>query len=84
MTNGNDAAFSRPALPDEQLNHQFDYGAFGLTKREYFAAMALSGFCSKEGSQVRDFRGKIAQEAVEMADALIEALNESPGAKKNE
>lgn len=45
-----------------------------LTKREYFAAMALSGFCSqhyKEGKW-----NSAATDAVILADALIAALNE--------
>ena len=42
----------------------------GLTKREYFAAMALQGYAGK-GYKYKD----IAKMAVEMADLLIEELN---------
>lgn len=60
------------AFPEVQKNPQFNSHSYGLTKREYFAAMALqgsvaSGFqCSNE---------KHAQAAIELADALIQALN---------
>ena len=43
----------------------------GLSKREYFAALAMQGFCS---SQVA--RRNLAREAVRYADLLIAALNE--------
>ena len=52
-------------------------GLYGLTKREYFAAMALQGLCV--GKSHKDIMSgqcvDIAQEATEIADALIEALN---------
>jgi len=51
-----------------------DHSAFtmaGLTKREYFAAIAMQGYCSKSSD---DFEG-IAEDAVKQADALIAALN---------
>jgi hypothetical protein len=44
----------------------------GLTKREYFAAMAMQGFISKYGTVTPSF---ISNESVKYADALIEALN---------
>jgi len=64
MTNGNDTAF--PSNCEDDTN--------GLTKREYFAAMAVAGFaadpsCESDGPQC-------AGAAVEWADALIAALNE--------
>ncbi|GAG55567.1 unnamed protein product, partial [marine sediment metagenome] len=42
----------------------------GLTKREYFAAMALQGFCVSGGVPIY-----MANAAVRTADALIEELN---------
>jgi hypothetical protein len=48
---------------------------FGLSKREYFAAIALQGLLgtlSKAG-----YPDKTSVEAVMFADALIEALNKS-------
>ena len=47
------------------------YGDTGLTKREYFAAMALKGILSQDDSRPSD----AATWAVEYADALIAALN---------
>ncbi len=44
----------------------------GLTKREYFAAMALQGLLSKNSADVRT----AAQLAAYAADELIRALNE--------
>ena len=46
----------------------------GLTKREYFAAMAMKGIITnKDGLDIKIER--IAESAVDMADALIEELN---------
>jgi hypothetical protein len=47
----------------------------GLTKREYFAAQALSGLLSKEGTASADRINNFARYAVEYADALINRLN---------
>jgi hypothetical protein len=47
------------------------YGDTGLTKREYFAAVALQGILSQDDSRPSD----AATWAVEYADALIDALN---------
>lgn len=53
----------------------------GLTKREYFAAMAMQGMVSgvftPEGFKGGTPRG-LADLAVELADHLIEALNDNP------
>jgi hypothetical protein len=46
----------------------------GLTKREYFAAMAMQGFLAKYGT---DYYQQHAKESVLQADALINALNET-------
>lgn len=44
----------------------------GLTKREYFAALALQGFASSDRGSVHE----MAEAAVMLADALILELNE--------
>ena len=44
----------------------------GLTKREYFASMAMQNILAKYGS---DYLVNYAKEAVCWADALIEELN---------
>lgn len=52
---------------------------YGLTKRELFAAMALQGMQSE--NPTLGLRPEIlAEQAVEMADALIKALNKPEGA----
>jgi len=50
----------------------------GLTKREYFAALAMQGFLA-EGAVSRAHIGEIAESSVQTADALIEALNKESG-----
>jgi hypothetical protein len=50
----------------------------GLSKREYFAALAMQGFCGNSGLTVginEVFSEVVAQMSVEHADALIAALN---------
>lgn len=64
MTNANDL------LNDP--NPDTDYNNCGLTKREYFAGLAMQAIVS---SDVRDTVETIAEGSVSMADALIEALN---------
>ena len=46
----------------------------GLTKRKYFAAMALQGLLAKFGS---DYQVQITKDAIYWADALIEELNKT-------
>lgn len=51
----------------------------GLTKREYFAAKAMQGYCGGEYIGQSGLPQEIiAQWCVVMADALIKALNEIP------
>ena len=51
-----------------------NYTSEGLTKREYFAAMAMQGIISnKDGLDIKIER--IVESAVDTADALIEELN---------
>ena len=44
----------------------------GLTKREYFAAMAMQGLCACPDLAVS--RVELAEESVKQADALLKAL----------
>jgi len=74
MTNGNDAA--NPCI--ESINHagvvQITTSEAGLTKREYFAVMAMQGLLAHQFMQnVND----AANDAVAAADALIKELNKS-------
>lgn len=69
MTNPNDSAY--PVRLNPQDPHS-DMG--GLTKREYFAAMAMQGMMvadmkSDEWSEIR------ARRSIRMADSLIAELN---------
>ena len=63
MTNGNNQTFCGG---EEQ--------ARGLTKREYFAAMAMQGSVAADSEDQWTFADH-ARFAVKQADALIEALN---------
>lgn len=73
MTNGNESAFSKAAFyhPDGG----FDSPQEGLTKREYFAAMALQAVIQRRG--MLDKKEDVAVTCVEYADELIKALNET-------
>ena len=46
----------------------------GLTKREYFAAMAMQGYIS-DGFLSKESYESVVTHSVKIADALIEALN---------
>ena len=49
---------------------------FGLTKREYFAAMAMQGLLSADDDGFVSF-DECARVAVKQADALLKALEEN-------
>ena len=74
MTNGNEPAFSKSAFyhPDGGI---IDSPQEGLSKREYFAAMALQGLLSDSNNTGNC--AYFATDAVKMADALIEQLNKA-------
>jgi hypothetical protein len=70
-TQANDAAFARShASTNETSNGN---RSAGLTKREYFAAMAMQGLFAVK--QHNDSLKLVAKVAVGMADFLIEELN---------
>ena len=46
----------------------------GLTKREYFAAMAMQGICANLSSRMGP--SEVAEKSVLIADHLIQQLNE--------
>ena len=63
--------------PNESINiieYNNNYTSTGLTKREYFAAMAMQGLLTKFGN---DYELQIAKDAIYWADALIEELNKT-------
>ena len=71
-----------PAFPSyvdivEENDEKVTYENAGLTKREYFAAMAMQGFCSHHGGswyKERNIPDWAADYSVMMADALIKEL----------
>ena len=71
-THGDSPAFSKAAFYTDEYG--IDAPQEGLTKREYFAVMALQGMLAKYGS---DYQVNNAKEAVYWADALIEELNKT-------
>ena len=91
MTNGNEPAFSKAAFyhPDGGIDRPQE----GLSKREYFAAMAMQGAISAQAGTremvemqleyyLKEYpdltvRESLARESVKMADELIKALNEN-------
>lgn len=69
-TKGNECAFAIPAF--EQPRKLWNEPQYGLTKREYFASMAMQGVLSRH---IEDTYENFAEVSVGMADALIKALN---------
>ena len=63
--NGRESAF-----PDQRWN--------GLTKREWFAGMALQGLLASPGNTMLD---RCAEYAIFAADSILKQLAESDGAK---
>ena len=60
---------NEPAYPNKQVSSWK-----GLTKREYFAAMAMQGLLADyESEYIEDY----SKYAVKLADALIEELNKT-------
>ena len=73
MTNGNEPAFSKSAFyhPEGGADNPQE----GLSKREYFAAMAMSGILSNPAQvDIPNFEW-VSSQAIEYADAIIEQLN---------
>ena len=67
-THGDSPAFSKAAFANE---YSIDAPQEGLTKREYFAAMALQGLLANDSGLITSK----ARDAVQAAEALIEILN---------
>lgn len=85
MTKSNDPAFPGPGemfikAPDGQMRPQGAFGMegpAGLTKREYFSAMAMQGIiagCYANPNATAHF-GDVSKDSLGYADALIAALN---------
>lgn len=61
--------------------HTYDSGIgtitqFGLTKREYFAGLAMQGVCANRWSMETGYYSieELAEKAVQQADALLKSL----------
>lgn len=67
----------RIVLPDQTAFPSTELMTFGLTKREYFAAMALLGLLSdRQYNQALSwYENDYTNHAVELADNLINSLN---------
>ena len=69
MTNAEESAF-----PEVRETPQFNFHSYGLTKREYFAAMALQGLLADSIPASIEINVRL---SVEASDALIKALNQT-------
>jgi hypothetical protein len=76
MTDGKESAYPQlsAATDWEGTPNGASESEGGITKREYFAALAMQGLCSHPEIGMEN-ETKIAKVAVRQADALIAALN---------
>lgn len=86
MKTGEEAAFPRPA---SVLGNQYRADAEGLTKREWFAGIALAGLAtglrdSWGPMSIEQINATIARRAWELADAMLTAWARwSPGGRES-
>ena len=73
QTDGNDQAFATPPIYSDAFGLAVQEK--GLSKREYFAAMAFQSLIPLMQNGLLYDKHDIAQDSVNFADALIEALN---------
>jgi hypothetical protein len=74
MTKKDDMAFVKTQVFNTECGFMEIYQ--GMTKGEYFAAMAMQGLLSNENNSGRNYE-ILSDLAVNAADALINALNET-------
>lgn len=80
MTNGNDAAFSRQGFA---LNAgDYDLGAEGMTKREYFAAMILQGLMANP-ERYKYIADKMKAALVPGQDESLKGMSQEQASAKN-
>jgi hypothetical protein len=60
--------------PITALNYNESYSFEGLTKREYFAGLAMQGLATKKPSDHEDDITRIVRTSVLLSDALLEEL----------
>lgn len=70
MTDGRHPAF---VVPDSD-----PVWAYGLTKREYFAAAAMQGMLANSSYDWSGEEEEASEQCLAYADSLIDALNEEP------
>lgn len=76
MTNGNDTAFPTDVWCESRNGGFYQEGTDpGLTKREYFAALAMQGMMANATHLQEVEPEEWLDNAVSIANALIEALN---------
>lgn len=63
---------TKPNEPINTIEYNNNYISTGLTKREYFAAMAMQAFITKYGIDCQEQHTK---QAIFIADFFIEELN---------
>lgn len=73
MTNGNDPA-DMPTMADS-LSIKTDCWCKRLTKREWYAGLAMQFMALRDEQFTKHWKEDIAENAVGLADALIAALN---------
>lgn len=71
-THGDSLAFAKAAFYTDEYG--IDAPQEGLTKREYFAAMAMQGFINKYGVDCQEIHIK---QAIFIGDFFIEELNKT-------
>jgi len=76
MENGKQPAFASPGTYNPNNGNHNGDSQVGLTKREYFAGLALQGICMQKYVQRDNDREAIAKWSVKMADALLKELED--------
>ena len=72
---------TNPDEPIQTIEYNNNYISNGLTKREYFAAMAMQGLLSDyESESIEDY----SKYAVQLADTLIEELSKTKTNEKKD
>ncbi len=79
VENGNEAAFPSHG-PDHRYADWATKSEVGMTKREYFAGLAMQGLLSSLEQGKLWSAVDIAADAVQLTDALLSALSE-PGSR---
>lgn len=85
MSKGNEPAFASVWKPSEQQAHwgHKEVMHSGLTKREYFAGLAMQGLCANGAwlqaaiEHSTDVPGAVADAARDIADALLAELEKT-------